>query len=78
MKKFLSMPREGATIVPIEDIGKVEQESDSSEFEIVNCLQNVQIVGVPQLHSYNACLQVRQGWSLSHHPLEDAPNLTVA
>ena len=26
MKKFLSMPREGATIVPIEDIGKVEQE----------------------------------------------------
>ena len=59
MKKFLSMPREGATIVPIEDIGKVEQESDSSEFETVNCLQNVQIVGVPQLHSYNACLQCK-------------------
>ena len=30
MKKFLSMPREGTTIVPIEDIGNVEQESDSS------------------------------------------------
>ena len=59
MKKFLSMPREGATIVPIEDIGKVEQESDSSEFEIVNCLHDVQIVGVPQLHSYNACLQCK-------------------
>ena len=44
MKKFLSMPREGVTIVPIEDIGKVEQQSDSSEFEIVNCLQDVQII----------------------------------
>ena len=77
MKKFLSMPREGATIVSIEDIGKVEQKSDSSEFETVNSLQNVQIVGVPQLHTAHAC-SVRQGWSLSRHPLEDAPNLTVA
>ena len=31
----------------------------SSEFETVNCLQIVQIVGVPQLHSYNACLQCK-------------------
>ena len=51
------MPREGAKIVPIGDIDEVEQESDYSEFEIVNCLQDVQIVGIPQLHSYNASLQ---------------------
>ena len=39
--------------------GKVEQESDSSEFDIVNCLQDAQIMGVPQLHSYNAYLQYK-------------------
>ena len=47
MKKSLSIPREGATILPIGVIGKLEQESDSSEFEIVNCLQDGQIIGVP-------------------------------
>ena len=55
MKKFLSMPKEGTTIVPIGDISDVEQESDSSEFEIVNSLQDAQIIGVPQLHSYIQC-----------------------
>ena len=39
--------------------GKVEQESDASEFDIVNCLQDAQIMGVPQLHSYNAYLQYK-------------------
>ena len=40
-------------------IGEVEQQSDSSKFEIVNCLHDVQIVGVPQFHSYNTCLQCK-------------------
>ena len=41
-------------------------------------LQNVQIVGVPQLHSYNACLQCKARVEPLTPPLEDAPNMTVA
>ena len=59
-RKYLSMPREGATTVPIEDIGEVEQADSDSEFELVNSqISDVQIIGVPQLDTYKACLQCK-------------------
>ena len=52
------MPKEGTAILTIRDIGEEEQESNS-EVEVINGLHNVQIVGVPLLHSYKACLQCK-------------------
>ena len=43
---FLSMPREGADIIPIPDIGPIDSESDSdSEREVLE-LFDVQITGL--------------------------------
>jgi hypothetical protein len=54
-KKYLSMPREGASITNIADIGEVEDSLSDTECEIFE-LHNAQITGVQQLDSYNACL----------------------
>ena len=60
MKKYLSMPREGATVLQIEDIGDVEQQDSDSEFEHVDSqLCDAQIIGVPQMDSYSACMQCK-------------------
>ena len=55
-KKYLSMPKDGSQIVSIDDIGAVDNESTSeSERELLE-IHNAQIIGVPQLDSYKACL----------------------
>ena len=55
-RKFLSMPRDGAEIIPLPDVGPIDTESDSdSEREVLETF-NVQVTGVPQLDSYKACL----------------------
>ena len=59
-RKYLSIPREGSSTIPIADIGEVEQPDSDSEFELVNSqVSNAQIIGVPQLDSYKACLQCK-------------------
>jgi len=58
--QYLSMPKEGATIAPIEDIGEVEQPDDDSDLELVGSqVSNAQIIGVPQLESYKSCLKCK-------------------
>ena len=59
-RQYLSMPKEGATIAPIEDIGEVEQPDDNSDLEPVGSqVSNAQINGVPQLESYKLCLKCK-------------------
>ena len=51
------MPRAGAEIVPIDDTGAVAEPvmADAAYTEIIN----VEIIGVPQLDSYRACLKCK-------------------
>ena len=51
--KYLSMPKEGATIVQIEDIGKVA-DADTAENYIT--ITTAEVVGVQRLDMYSACL----------------------
>ena len=51
-RKFLSMPREGAEIIPIPDVGPIDTESDSDSKRELLKLFNVQITGVPKLDSH--------------------------
>lgn len=60
--KFLSMPREGSTITEIEDIGDVEEvplDSDGEERQQLKQLSNAQIIGVPHLDMYKACMRCK-------------------
>ena len=56
-QKYLSMPRAGAVITPIDNIGDVVQpvSEDITSTEIFN----VEIIGVPQLDCYKACLKCK-------------------
>ena len=56
-QKYLSMPRAGAVITPIDNIGDVVQpvSKDITSTEIFN----VEIIGVPQLDCYKACLKYK-------------------
>jgi len=59
-RQYLSMPKEGATIAPIEDIGEVEQPDDDSDLELLGSqVSNAQIIGVPQLELYKSCLKCK-------------------
>ena len=59
-RQYLSMPKDGATIAPIEDIGEVEQPDDDSDLELLGSqVSNAQIIGVPQLESYKSCLKCK-------------------
>ena len=56
-QKYLSMPRVGAKINPIHDLGDVAEpaRADATSMEICN----VEIIGVPQLDSYKVCLKCK-------------------
>ena len=57
--KYLSMPREGGTILT-DDIGDVEEIPSESESEFQQLfLLNAQIIGVPSLDSYKACIRCK-------------------
>ena len=59
-RQYLSMPKEGATVKPIEDIGEVDRPEDDSDYELVGSqISNAQIIGVPQLDSYKMCLKCK-------------------
>ena len=51
------MPRSGADITPINDLGTVSETPPDNE--IITTIQNVQIVGVPSLDTYKACMQCK-------------------
>ena len=59
MKKFLSIPRNGGKVVEVPDIGVVESDCTLLDLELVSCLFEAQIVGVPGLELYNACLKCK-------------------
>ena len=54
-QKYLSMLRRGSEITQIDDIGEVEQPTSSTVTEI----SNPEIIGVPQLDTYKACLKCK-------------------
>lgn len=59
--KYLSMPREDAEIIPIPDIGdvaEVETESDIEHEQVMEYF-NPQIIGVPYLDKYKACIKCK-------------------
>lgn len=59
-KKYLSMPKEGWSVVKINDIGEVEDpESDSETTTNKAEVNNAQIIAVPQLDRYKACLRCK-------------------
>ena len=55
--KYLNMPKSGADIIPIPDLGNVADPPPKEEN--TTTIKNVQIVGVPALHIYKACLQCK-------------------
>ena len=55
-KKVISKPRDGATIVEIEEIGAVIDDVETNGEEL---LENVQIVGVAQLLKYRSCMRCK-------------------
>ena len=76
-RKFLSMPREGAEIIPIPDVGPIDSESNSdSEWEVLEMF-NVQITRVPQLDSYKACLSCKARVEPSSPPLGRCSKCTM-
>ena len=54
-KKYLNMPRSGAEIAAINDLGSVSEAPPEEEQKTT--IENVQVVGVPTLDMYKACLQ---------------------
>ena len=54
--KFLSMPREGSTIAEVEDMAS---DSDAEERQQIKQLSNAQIIGVPHLDTYKACIRCK-------------------
>ena len=56
-QKYLSMPKAGAVITPIDNIGDVVQ--PVSENASSTDIFNVEIIGVPQLDCYKACLKCK-------------------
>lgn len=52
-KKYLSIPKDGFEIIPIDDIGMVED--DTAEIVEEKILKSVSIVGVKSLETYDAC-----------------------
>ena len=63
------MPRDGAEIIPIPDVGPIATESDSDSKRKVLEMFNVQITGEPQLDSYKACLACKARVEPSSPPL---------
>ena len=55
-QKYLSMPRSGSEIIPIDNIGEVEQPVSSATSTEIS---NPEIIGVPQLDTYKACLKCK-------------------
>lgn len=56
-KKYLNMPRSGAEIKAINDLGSVSEMPLEEEETIT--IQNVQVMGVPSLNMYKACMQCK-------------------
>lgn len=56
-QKYLSMPRAGEVISPIDDIGDVVE--PVSKVVTLTEICNVEIIGVPQLDCYKACLKCK-------------------
>lgn len=55
------MPREGAEILPIADVGDVEEVEDGSDIEVQQRreINNVTIIAVPYLDTYKACIRCK-------------------
>lgn len=49
------MPKDGATIKTIDDIGDVDQVDSDEDEDLMRQLVDVQIIGVPQLDEYKSC-----------------------
>ena len=56
-KKYLNMPRSGAEIAAINDLGSISEAPPEEEQKTT--IENVQVVGVPTLDMYKACLQCK-------------------
>ena len=56
LQKFLSLPKDGASIVPVEDIGDVANDDVAEQYTTIN---SAEVVGVMSLASYAACLQCK-------------------
>ena len=59
-QKYLSMPRSGAQITEINDMGNVElRPTDDEDDTLNNEISSPQIIAVPHFDSYMACLQCK-------------------
>ena len=56
-KKFISKPKDGASVAQVQDIGVVTLNDNSEDDETV--IYKAQIVAVPQLNKYHACLRCK-------------------
>lgn len=56
-KKYLSMPRDGSEVFPLDDIGDTQDIDSDSDTDLpgLQCADAV-VIGVPQLDTYKACL----------------------
>ena len=61
-KEYLSMVRDGCSMMVYEDIGDVKVSDDKDEDD-ESTIFDATVVAVPQLDSYQSCL-VRPGWNL--------------
>lgn len=56
--KYLSLPREGSQIIPIDDIGEVEEVDDIEEQQRREIF-DAQIIAVPYLDTYKSCIRCK-------------------
>ena len=56
-QKYLSMPKAGAEIIPIDDIGAVAEPAMTDA--VLTEILNVEIIGAPQLDTYKTCLKCK-------------------
>ena len=52
-RNYLSMPKEGATIVEIDNIGEVVEDSTGGSYETV---EDAEVIGVQHLEAYPTCI----------------------